>query len=157
MSMISPPTQNKPKGKPCPHTRAPLSPTPKSHLPMETLSETTPMDPVIVDGWAMILSQADAIMYTPLAARSPMEQMTGLPACRTDLTAAEMESLATAEPPPESMRRTTAPILGSWLTFRSCFGRMEWGWGGWGLRIGCPSVGIFAMVWVRVAMTITMI
>src|SRR5665647_2515783 len=75
------------------------------------LPPKTPMDPVSVEGSATMSSPPDA-------AASPIDTTTGLPASRTRHTSRQIVSEATAEPPGESMCRTTARTCSSLVAAR---------------------------------------
>jgi hypothetical protein len=57
--------------------------------------DTTPIEPVIVPGWATMASAPIATKYPPEAATSPIDTTTGLPACRASATWRQMASDAT--------------------------------------------------------------
>ncbi len=68
-------------------------------LPSASLSTglplITPIEPVIVPGWATIASAAIEMKYPPDAATSLIDTTTGLPALRALTTSRQIESEAT--------------------------------------------------------------
>src|SRR3546814_2685595 len=68
----------------------------------------TPMEPVMVEGSAMIRSAAVEIQYPPLAATLPMEATIGMPRDLASMRALLIWSAASTDPPGESTRRTIA-------------------------------------------------
>ena len=83
------------------------------------LPRITPIDPVIVAGWATITSAGADMKYPPDAATSPIDTTTGLPAARTRTTSRQMTSDAVAEPPGLFTRSTTARAPSSAAAARS--------------------------------------
>ena len=72
----------------------------------------TPIEPVSVCDWAMILSAPMETQYPPEPATSDMETTTGF-FFRVSSTSRQIASEATAEPPGLSTRKTTAEIEAS--------------------------------------------
>ncbi len=96
-----------------------------SYRPFRTnFPKMTPMEPVIVWGWATIVFAASEIQYPPDAATSDMETTRGF-FWASSSASRRMTSEAAADPPGESTRRTTAFTAPDLRHRRSCSARVS--------------------------------